>query len=113
MNYSLKKTIHCAFATTILLGGSLVFAAISQAQMPDWLQQELDRTDQIINEGNREVERLQPEVQRQQQYEVQLWNACMNGNQDACRKYQSIQQRRQIWMEQNDCLYRTGLNRCR
>ncbi|KST61786.1 hypothetical protein BC008_07000 [Mastigocoleus testarum BC008] len=90
-----------------------MFASSAKADILDGLQQELNNTNVTIGEAEREIEKLQPEIQKQRQYEVQLYNACIRGNQYACKKYQNIQRKKQNWMEQNNCRYRTSLNRCK
>lgn len=112
MHYSFKRSVQLGLEIAICLSSSLIFASSSSAQIPDYLQNELDRVGALSDEADRQIEAIQPEVQAQQQYEAQLRNDCSSGNLVACQEYESIQQRRQQWLIENDCRYRTGLNRC-
>ena len=107
------KNKFLSISAMMLLGISgSILPAYSQA-LPDYIQQELRRTDELINETNEYLETvIYPQVEAQQIYERQLYNSCQAGNNNACIQLQAIEQRRVQWMIQNDCRYRTGLNSC-
>jgi predicted transcriptional regulator len=106
-----KKFLYLTlFAATGFFG--YVPAANGQ-YMPDYLQRELQRTNEIIQETNEYLEEvIYPLAQEQQIYEQQLFNACSAGNNNACTELASIERRRTQWMIENNCRYRTSLNSC-
>jgi predicted transcriptional regulator len=99
-----------AIALLGIAGG--ILPAHSQA-LPDYVQQELLRTDELINETNEFIETvLYPQAEAQRIYERQLYSSCLDGDSDACTELQDIEERRVQWMIENDCRYRTALNSC-
>lgn len=108
----MRKEILMTSAVISLSILSTVSPIYGQA-MPDYLRDELNRSNRIITETNHQLETvIYPLAREQQAYEQRLRNICSHGNRNACAELQAIEQRRAQWMIQNNCRYRTGLNSC-
>lgn len=97
------------FQLIILFASGLLFTNYANAQT---YQQEINRSNDIIHDVNDYLDSIQPEIDTGRSHENQLYQSCMDGNNNACQKYKELMQRKTEWLKENDCRFRTGLNRC-
>lgn len=103
-----KVLIGLSYAASLLF---FSFSSLAQTGNPG-LDAELGGVRDIERDAGVYLREAEPKVINQQQYEQSLYNACNSGNSQACTEYNSIQQRKIDWLIENDCRYRTSLNRC-
>lgn len=107
----MKNRVLLAFTAVFLSYVGIALPA--RSELPDYIQQEIERVGQLSSEANRFVDQvLYPMSVRQQNYERLLQAQCNQGVSNACTELTDIERRRVQWMIQNDCVYRTGLNSC-
>jgi hypothetical protein len=107
------KNKFLSVSAMMLLGVSGGILPVYAQALPDYVQQEILRTNQMIDQTNEYLETvIYPQVREQQNYERQLYSYCLDGDSDACTELQDIEERRVQWMIENDCKYRTALNSC-
>lgn len=99
----------------IVLGLLVGFSASAATVLPsqaDSVTNELQRTNELINEAGQYLQDTESLVQQRQAQKQQLGYYCQLGYENSCSQLRAIEQQELQWLMENDCRYRTGLNSC-
>lgn len=96
---------------SLLVGLSAGAATVLPSQA-DSVTNELQRTNDLVNEAGQYLRDTESVVQQREAQKQQLGYHCQLGYADACSQLRAIEQQELKWLIENDCRYRTGLNSC-